>query len=120
MRHFLRSLGFAMEGIAYAFRSQSNMRIHCCIALVVVAAGLILGLSNFEWALILLTTGFVISAEMINSVAELAVDLLTQRQHPMAKTAKDVGAGAVLVAALAAVAVGACVFGPRIWALVSG
>jgi undecaprenol kinase/diacylglycerol kinase (ATP) len=109
-----------MEGIAYAFRSQANMRIHGSVAILVVAAGLFLGLSALEWALILLTIGFVISAEMINSVAELAVDLLTRRQHPMAKAAKDVGAGAVLVAALAAVAVGVCIFGPRIWALVFG
>ncbi len=64
--------------------------------------------------------GVVFSAEMINTVAELAVDLLTQRYHPMAKIAKDAGAGAVLIAALAAVAVGIAIFGPRLWGLIRG
>ena len=57
---------------------------------------------------------------MINTVTELAVDLLTQRYHPMAKLAKDAGAGAVLIAALASVAVGVAIFGPRLWRLIFG
>jgi diacylglycerol kinase len=80
-------------------------------------AGACFRVSAVEWALLALTIGMVFSTEMINTVAELAVDLLIQRHHPQAKIAKDVGAGAVLLAALAAVGVGAAIFGPRLWAL---
>ncbi len=117
MRAFLRSFRFAFAGIGYVLRSQRNARVHLGAACLVIAAGLAFRVSPAEWAVLALTIGLVLSAEMINTVAELAVDLLTQRYHPMAKIAKDVGAGAVLVAALAAVGVGIAIFGPRVWRL---
>jgi diacylglycerol kinase len=118
MKPFLRSFQFAFQGIAYAFRTQRNARVHAVVACLVVAAGIYFRISAIEWAVLALTIGFVFSAEMINTVAELAVDLLTQQYHPMARVAKDVGAGAVLVAAIAAVGVGVAVFGPRLWGMV--
>ena len=115
MNAFLRSFHFAFQGIAYALRTQRNARVHAVAACLVIAAGIYFHISAVEWAILALTIGTVFSAEMINTVAELAVDLLTQHYHPMAKVAKDVGAGAVLVAAIAAVGVGVAVFGPRVW-----
>ncbi len=120
MRAFLRSFGYAFAGLGYAIRTQRNLRVHLAVAGLVILAGLILRVSAMEWAVLLLTIGFVISAELVNTVAELAVDLLTQEYHPMAKAAKDVGAAAVVVAALAAVGVGVAIFGPRLWLLVHG
>ena len=120
MKPFLKSLDFAIQGIVYVLRTQRNARIHTIIALLAIAAGVYFRITAVEWAIVLLTIGFVFSAEMINSVAELAVDLLTQQFHPLAKIAKDVGAGAVLIAALAAVAVGASLFGPRLWPILFG
>lgn len=120
MRAFLRSFGYAFAGLSYAIRTQRNLRVHLAVALLVILAGLILRVSAVEWAVLLLTIGFVISAELVNTVAELAVDLLIQEYHPMAKVAKDVGAAAVVVAALAAVGVGVAIFGPRLWLLVHG
>lgn len=120
MRAFLRSFGYAFAGLGYAIRTQRNLRVHLAVAGLVILAGLILRVSAVEWAVLLLTIGFVISAELVNTVAELAVDLLTQEYHPMAKAAKDVGAAAVVVAALAAVGVGVAIFGPRLWPLVYG
>lgn len=117
MRAFLRSFRYAFEGIAYVLRTQRNARVHLAVACAVVVAAALLRVSAIEWAILVLTMGVVFSAEMINSVAELAVDLLTERYHPMAKVAKDVSAGAVLLAALAAVGVGVAVFGPRLWQL---
>ena len=117
MKPFLRSFRFAFAGIAYALRTQRNVRVHAVAACLVIAAGIYFRISAVEWAILALTIGFVFSAEMINTVAELAVDLLTQHYHPMAKVAKDVGAGAVLVAAIAAVGVGVAIFGPRVWAM---
>lgn len=120
MKAFLRSFGYAAAGIGYVVRTQRNARVHLIIGLLVVIAGTYLRVSALEWAVLLLTFGLVFSAEMINTVAELAVDLLTQRRHPLAKVAKDAAAGAVLVTALAAVGVGIAIFGPRLWVLLFG
>jgi diacylglycerol kinase len=117
MRRFLMGFGYAFQGIGYVVRTQRNARVHLALACLVVVAGLYLRLTTLEWAVLCLAMGFVFSAEMINTVAEVAVDMLTPRYHPMAKVAKDVGAGAVLIAALAAVGVGIAVFGPRMLAL---
>ena len=117
MRAFLRSFVYAGQGIAYVVRTQRNARVHILISALVVALGVGFRISAVEWALIFVCMGLVFGAEMINTVAEIAVDLLVQRYHPLAKVAKDAGAGAVLVAALASVGVGIAIFGPRLWAL---
>lgn len=117
MQAFFRSFRYAFAGIAYVVRTQRNARVHLAAALIVIAAAAYFRVTATEWAVLALTIGLVFGAEMINTVAELAVDLLTQRQHPQAKIAKDVGAGAVLVAALAAIGVGVAIFGPRLWRL---
>ncbi len=115
MKRFLHSFHYAFQGIAYVLRTQRNARVHAGVAGLVIVAGVYFRVTAVEWAILTLTIGFVFSAEMINTVAEMAVDLLTQRFHPMAKIAKDAGAGAVLIAAIAAVAVGIAIFGPRVW-----
>ena len=120
MRAFLRSFKFAAEGIAHGFRTQRNMRVELGVAVVVIFAGILLRIAAVEWAVILVCIGLVLSAELINTVIELAVDLLVQHYHPMAKVAKDAGAGAVLIAALTSVAVGIAIFGPRLWHILFG
>lgn len=120
LRAFLRSFGYAGAGIAYAVRTQRNLRVHLAIAGLAVGAAWGWQVTAVEWAILLLTIGVVFSAELVNTVAELAVDLLTQEYHPMAKVAKDVAAAAVLVAALAAVGVGVAIFGPRLWRMIFG
>ncbi|MEJ5198339.1 MAG: diacylglycerol kinase family protein [Anaerolineae bacterium] len=117
MRALLRSFSYAFAGLAYAVRTQRNLRIHLAIAGAVIVAAALLNVTAAEWAVLSLTIGVVISAELINTVAELAVDLLTQEYHPMAKVAKDVGAAAVVTTAIAAVGVGVAIFGPRLWHL---
>ncbi len=119
LRRFLLGFRYACEGISYVLRTQRNARVHLVISILVVLAGIILRVTAIEWAILALTIGVVFSAEMVNTVAEMAVDMLTQRHHPMAKAAKDVGAGAVLVGAIASVAVGIAIFGPRLWALLA-
>ncbi len=119
MRHFFRSFVYAGQGIAYVVRTQRNARVHLVISLVVIVAGIFFRVTRVEWAILALTIGVVLSAEMLNTVAEMAVDVLVQHQHPMAKAVKDVGAGAVLIGAIAAVAVGIAIFGPRLWVLLT-
>ena len=100
----------------FALRSQRNARIHVAIATVVLVLGLYLKLELIQWAIIVLTTGFVFAAELFNTVIESIIDLVTEEYHPLAKQAKDVAAAAVLTSAVVAVAVGALILGPPLLA----
>lgn len=108
----LRSFGFAVRGLVYVVRTQSNARVHLVATLFVVGLGFWLRLSFLEWALVAAAIGLVWMAEAFNTAIEAVVDLVSPERHPLAKAAKDVAAGAVLVAALFAVTVGALVFIP--------
>ena len=114
-RNILESFRFAFSGLWYALRTQRNTRIHLTIAAAVVALGLYLDLSFLHWAVLTLTIGFVLVSEMLNTVAETLVDLVSPGYHPLAKVIKDVTAGAVLLAAVVSVVVGLLLLGPPLW-----
>ena len=118
-RHGLvASFGCASAGFWHVIKTQRNMRIHLAVGAVAVAAGLGLGLDWTQWAVLVLAMGFVLVAEMFNTVAEAALDAATPYYHPLVKVAKDVAAGAVLVTALVSVGVGLLVLGPPLWSVV--
>ena len=94
------SIGFAFEGLRYSWRTQRHLRMHASIAVLVVGVGLLLSLSAGEWAVLLAMMSLVGTLELLNTVVEVVVDLLSPDYHPRAKVAKDVAAGAVLLAAL--------------------
>jgi diacylglycerol kinase len=119
-RNIVESFQHAFAGLWYALRTQRNTRIHLTIAAGVVALGLWLGLSYTQWAVLALTIGFVLVSEMLNTVAESLVDLVSPEYHPQAKIVKDVTAGAVLLGAILAVIVGLLVLGPPLWARIFG
>lgn len=102
----LRSFRYALQGAAYCFKTQPNMRIHLLAAVAVLALGFWLSLTPVELAVLLLAIGLVFVAEMLNTAVEKTIDLVCPQYHPLAKVAKDAAAGAVLAAALIAVAVG--------------
>jgi undecaprenol kinase len=110
----LSSFGYAYQGISYTFRTQRNFRIHIALALLATLLGLWLGLSWGEWAVLALTVTLVLVAEMTNTMIESLVDLVTQEYHPLAKVAKDVSAGIVLVTAIGAAAIGVFLFLPKL------
>jgi diacylglycerol kinase (ATP) len=112
----LSSFRWAFAGLWYTLRTQRNARIHLLAALAVTAMGLWLHLDALRWAVLALTIALVLFAEMINTVAEAVVDLITPDYHPLARVAKDVCAGAVLVTAVAAVVVGSLILGPPLLA----
>lgn len=114
-RNILESFRFAFVGLWYALRTQRNTRVHLAIAAVVVVLGLCLNLSYVQWAVLTLTIGFVLVSEMLNTVAETLVDLISPGYHPLAKVVKDVTAGAVLLTAIVSVVVGLLVLGPPLW-----
>jgi diacylglycerol kinase (ATP) len=106
----LESFNFAVEGIIHVLRTQRNMRIHFMAAVVVLIAAVAMGVSKLELIALLLAIAFVFITEMINSALEQAIDVATTSFDPLAKLAKDVAAGAVLIATVNAVAVGYLVF----------
>src|SRR5215469_9957579 len=106
----LDSFNYAFEGIIHVLRTQRNMRIHFAIAVVVLVAAIFSDVTKLELIALLLAIAFVLIAEMINTALEAAIDVATTSFDPMAKLAKDIAAGAVLIAAINAVAVGYLVF----------
>jgi diacylglycerol kinase len=112
----IAAFGHAFRGWGFVLRTQQNAWIHSFIAIAVIVVGLWLGLSPHDWAMIILTIAMVFTAEFINTAIEALVDLAMPLHHPLAKVGKDVGAGAVLIAALAAVIVGLLILGPPLWA----
>lgn len=119
-RNLLKSFRFAFVGLWYALRTQRNMRIHLSIAAGVIALGLWLGLSYTQWAVLALTIGFVLVGEMLNTVVETLMDLVSPDYHPLAKIVKDVTAAAVLLGAIISVIVGLLILGPPLWGQVVG
>ncbi len=96
-------------------KTQQNAWIHSLVASLVIAMGAWLEIDTRDWAILVLTIAVVFSAEFINTAIEAVVDLASPALHPLAKVGKDVGAGAVLVAALAAIIVGILILGPPLW-----
>ena len=110
------SFGHAFRGWHYVLRTQANAWIHSVIATFIFILGLWLRLPARDWAVLILTTAVVFAAEFMNTAIETVVDLASPEFHPLAKIGKDVGAAAVLVAALAAVLIGLLIIGPPLWA----
>jgi len=111
MKRFIKSLSYALAGIRVAVAEQRNIQIHLTILLLVIAAGLFMDINLNEWLAVILAAAIVISTEMINTAIEKVVDLASPQIHPLAKQAKDIAAGAVLIAVCFAVIIGLLVFG---------
>lgn len=112
-----RSFGFALAGIDHAWRTQPHMRLHAGLALLALTLAWALSLTPPEWAVLLAMITLVLVLELLNTAVEAAVDLASPDYHPLAKVAKDVTAGAVLVAAIGAVLIAVALFVPRLIAL---
>lgn len=117
-RRFFESLRYAVEGIAYCMKTQRNMKIHLVIAIIALVLCVLLRISRVELMLAIVSISMVFICEIINTAVERAVDTATLEYHPIAKIAKDVAAGAVLVAALNSIIIGLLIFGRYLWALV--
>ncbi|MTI81472.1 MAG: diacylglycerol kinase family protein [Firmicutes bacterium] len=115
LSNFSRSLGWALSGIFYALKNEPHMRFHLLGTFGAVLVGLWLGLTASEWLHIIFAVALVWVAELINTAVECVVDLYTAEYHPLAKTAKDVAAGAVLVTAINSLVVAGLVFVPKIF-----
>lgn len=111
----LKSVGYALEGLRTILRTQHNAWLHLAATLAVLVAGMALSITPIEWTVLILAVAVVWVAEGLNTAFELLCDVASPQFHPLVKQAKDVAAGAVLIAAAAAVAVGAFIFLPRLF-----
>ncbi|HIK28463.1 MAG: diacylglycerol kinase family protein [Oscillatoriaceae bacterium SKW80] len=113
------SFKYAWAGLSYAFKTQRNFRIHVFIGIVAVGMGIFLRVTRVEMAALALTSGAVLSMELLNTAIESVVDLLVQQNyHELAKIAKDCAAGAVLVSAFVALMVAVFILLPPLLALI--
>ncbi len=112
-----KSFSFAFEGLKSASKNEPNLRIHLLFAVIVISLGLVLKLKALEFAIIILTISLVITLELINTMLEALVDLVSPEIRPAAKLAKDVAASAVLVSAITSIIVGLLIFLPRLQAI---
>ena len=114
------SFKYAWAGVRYAFVTQRNFRIHTFIGILAVSLGIFLEIKAMEMAVIVMTCAIVMVLELLNTAIESVVDLtVKQSYHELAKIAKDCAAGAVLISALAAVVVAACILLPPLWLRIS-
>ncbi len=113
-RSIIDSFNYAVSGIILSIKSEKNMKIHYIIAIVVLGFGLFFDFTRVEFLILLYAITLVITMELINTAIENTVDMITKDYHPNARIAKDISAGAVLVAAVNAVIVGYLLFFDRL------
>ena len=116
--NFFVSFGHAMDGISYVVSHERNFIIELVFAVLVTIASFILKVSLIEWCILVLVIGIVLALEMINTAIERCVDLVTKDYRELAKIAKDVSAGAVLVMSMFSVILGILIFLPKIIELI--
>ncbi|MGZ3623283.1 MAG: diacylglycerol kinase family protein [Ktedonobacteraceae bacterium] len=114
---FIAGFKYAFSGLWYALRTQRNVRVHVSIAILAILLGVVLHISAIEFALVFVAIAGVFIAEMFNTVFELCIDLASPDYNPLAKIAKDVAAGAVLLSAMLSIIIGLFIFVPHIWEL---
>ncbi len=113
----LKSFAYAWQGMISFFRTEHNAWIHLSVTVLVTVLSVTLGVDRFEVIAVVFSIAFVWIAEMINTAIEKMMDFMSTEKHPQIKLIKDISAGAVLVAAIAAVIVGCIVFIPKLLAL---
>ena len=111
----LRSFKYAFQGWAYVLRNEPNSWIHAFITVLIIPLAFWLQLPARDWAVLLLAIVMVWAAEFFNTAIESIVDLASPEENPLAKAGKDVGAAAVLIAALTSVLIGLLILGPPLW-----
>lgn len=113
MRNFFKSFGFAFEGIIHAFKKERNFKIHVLAATIVILSGILTKLSIHEWCVIFMLIGGMLALEILNTAVERIIDLTTSERLPLAKQAKDLAAGAVLIYAIVSAIIAFLIFMPK-------
>lgn len=111
-RFHVISFKYAFQGIIAALKEEPNLKFHFLAGLLAILFSFFLQISKQDWIIIILLIGFVIAVELTNTAIEAVVDAFTEKEHPGAKLAKDISAGAVLVAAVTSAVLGILIFTP--------
>ena len=111
-KHRVLSFKYAFEGLILALKEEPNIKIHVCIAVIAVGMGAFFQIRFYEWLMVVVVIGLVISLELTNTAIEAMLDHLIPERNPAAKKAKDIAAGAVLIASLTALIIGVMIFLP--------
>lgn len=113
-KRFIRSFGYSIEGLKYAYKYEQSMLIHVIATILVIAVNIFFQVTGMEWLITIIAIGMVLSAELINTAIEAIVDMVTLEIHPLAKIAKDCGSAATFVLACMALVIGCVVYIPYI------
>jgi diacylglycerol kinase (ATP) len=117
-KKLMRSFGYAFNGLTVATKTQLNFRVHLIAALIAVFAGYALHISTSEWQWIILSIALVLLTELLNTALEFLTDLVSPGYHELAGKVKDIGAGAVVIAAVFALINGVIIFLPKLLTLI--
>jgi diacylglycerol kinase (ATP) len=113
-KSWAQSANLAIEGIIYSVKTQRHMRYHLFVALAVLVLSLVLDISRIQFVLLCVAIVLVLVTEMMNTAIEVVVDMIAETYHPLAKTAKDIAAGVVLIASLGALMLAYLILYPAI------
>ena len=119
MKKFIRGFGYAFNGLGYAAKTQLNFRVHLVAAIIAAYMGYALKISADEWLWVILSIALVLMAELFNTALEFLTDLVSPEYNKLAGHVKDISAGAVVIAALFALATGAIIFLPKLLLLIN-
>ncbi len=111
---FIKSFGYSLDGLIYAYKYEQSMLIHVIATIAVIIANIVLNVAPTEWLITFIAIGMVLAAELINTAIEAVVDLVTLEIHPLAKIAKDCGSAATFVLAMMAGVIGFVIYIPHI------
>jgi undecaprenol kinase len=110
----LKAFANAFDGIKAALKSERNMKIHFISSFLAIGASFYFSITKIEWLFILFAIGGMFALELVNTAIERVVDLVTSERHPLAKQAKDIAAGAVIIYAILSVIIGSMIFFPYV------
>ena len=110
----IKSFVFAFNGVKNCFTSETNFKIHTMAAVITIALGIAVHISNTEWLIVIGCIAFVITMEMLNTAIEKLCDVVQEGFHPGIKKVKDIAAAAVLVSAACSAIIGVIIFLPKI------
>lgn len=113
MKTYFKAFSYAWMGIIHGASRECNVKSHLITAIIVLLAAWWTGISRVEWIIVLVLIGLMIALELLNAAVERVVDLVTVEKHLLAKQAKDLAAGAVLVFAITSAVIGALIFLPK-------
>jgi diacylglycerol kinase (ATP) len=119
MKKRISAFRYAFQGISVGLKTEFHLKVHAILAISAALAGWYFEISRFEWMIVLICIGMVLSAELFNAAVERLANRITMEKDPLIGAAKDLAAGAVLITAVISLAIGIIIFLPHLWALIT-